>query len=69
MEKEEYMQQFNALVKSMTPQHKAALIEFRDSMNIALEAFKRSNLDTTVFEMEVEIVNQRLAELDSSEVV
>ena len=67
MEKEEYMQQFNALVKSMTPQHRDALAEFRDSLNVGLEMFKRNGIETKFIESELELVNLKLAELDSLE--
>lgn len=67
MESEEYIKLVDTLLNSLTPQHRDALVEFRDSLTIGVEMFKRYGMVTKFIETELELVNRKLAELDSLE--
>lgn len=67
MELEEHKREFDKLLESISPQHRDALAEFRDSLNVGLEMFKRNGIETKFIESELELVNRKLAELDSLE--
>ena len=67
MELEEHKREFDKLLESIPPQHRDALAEFRDSLTIGVEMFKRYGMETKFIETELELVNRKLAELDSLE--
>lgn len=54
-------------IQKLTPQQRDALVEFRDSLTIGVEMFKRYGMETKFIETELELVNLKLAELDSLE--
>ena len=69
MAQEEFIKQFHALIESITPQQRDALAEFRDCLVRAVGIFKQSGLEAEPLKIELAMVNRKLGELDSLEVV
>lgn len=69
MTPEECLKSVEAELSSLGIQHRKGLEEFRNALARAIEMFKSNDLETKWYELELELVDRKLVELDSLEVV
>lgn len=69
MTPEDCLKSVEAELSSLGIQHRKGLEEFRNALARAIEMFKSSGLEVKWYELELELVDRKLAELNSSEVI